>query len=199
MEVRLSDEELAAVVRRAHEIHALQGRLEESRGSLGEYVAAAEEMGVPRDAMMQALNERFAFLNREVTPGMLVFARSSDGRNYAAKVVSADGDAVAVRFLNGGEGTVGRHELQEASFAPGAVYEYYSPMNMRYVRGSVVRYDQDAVGVTFNTWGIEETVSLAKVRTPHPNSKGVPAWVWIAVAALGSGAVATFVTWLIVR
>jgi hypothetical protein len=199
MEVRLSDEELAAVVRRAHEIQALQGRLEQSRGTMEEYVSAAEEMGVPRDAMMQALNERFAFLNREIEPGLLVFARSSDGRYYAAKVLEARGDAVAVRFLNGGEGTVGRHELQEAAFAPGTDYEYQSPSYMMHVRATVVRYDRDAMTVTFNYWGTEETVPLSKVRTVKPRVGGVPAWVWTLVSALSTGAVATFVTWLVMR
>jgi hypothetical protein len=188
MDVRLSDEELAAVVRRAHEITSLQGRLEEGRNSLDEYVRAAEEMGVPREAMMQALHERFAFLERDVEPGTLVFALSGDGRHYAAKVLKCDGDSLAVRFLNGGEGVVGRHQLQEPSFSPGSEYEYHSPSYMMYLKAQAVRYDRDALTVTFNYWGTEETVPLAKVRTVKPRSGiGPPPWVYTLAIALGSG------------
>lgn len=201
MDVRLSDEELAAVVNRAHEIHSLQDRLEESKGSLDEYVRAAEEMGVPREAMVQALNERFAFLTREIEPGQLVFAKSGDGRHYAAKVVAVNKDAVAVRFLNGGDGTVGRHELQEASFAPGTDYEYHSPSYMMHLKASVVRYDRDAMTVTFNYWGTEETVPLSKVRTAKPRTpgKGMPPWVLNVVIAASSGAIGALVMWLVMR
>jgi len=195
MSVRLSDEELAAVVQRAHEIHSLQGRLEESRSGLDDYVKVAEELGVPKEAMLQALNERFAFLNREVESGQLVFARSSDGRCYAAKVVSSTEDSVSVRFLNGGEARVGRHELLEASFMPGSLYEYHSPSYMTYLRSQVVRFDVDSLTVTFNYWGTEETVPLSKVRTSRPRSgPGLPPWVYTVAIALGSGVAGVLLT-----
>jgi hypothetical protein len=197
MDVRLSDEELAAVVQRAHEIGSLQGRLDESRRGLEEYVKVAEEMGVPREAMMQALSERFSFLDREIETGTLVFAKSSDGRAYAAKVVSAGEDSVHVRFLNGGEARVGRHELQEASFSPGAQYEYHSPSYMMYLKSAVVRFDRDAMTVTFNYWGTEETVPLSKVRTARPRTgPGVPPLVYTLDNALGTGVVGAADTWL---
>lgn len=200
MAVQLTDEELAAVVQRAHEISSLQGRLEESRRGLDEYVKVAEELGVPRDAMMQALSERFAFLDREIETGTLVFAMSSDGRSYAAKVVSAGEDSVQVRFLNGGESRIGRHELQEASFSPGAQYEYHSPSYMMYLKSQVVRFDRDALTVTFNYWGTEETVPLSKVRTPRVRTgPGVPPWVYTVVTALGTGVIGAAVTWLVMR
>ena len=200
MEVRLSDEELAAVVQRAHDIHTLQGRIGEERRGLDEYVKVAEEMGVPREAMMQALNERFAFLDREIETGQIVFAKSEDGRAYAAKVVSSGEDSVQVRYLNGGEARVGRHELQEATFSPGTVYEYHSPSYMMYLKSQVVRYDRDSMTVTFNYWGTEETVPLSKVRVPRPRTgPGVPPWVYTVVAALGSGVIGAAVMWLVMR
>jgi len=200
MEVRLSDEELAAVVQRAHEISSLQERLEGSKRGVEDYIKVAEEMGVPREAMVQALNERFAFLNREIETGQLVFARSSDGRAYAAKVMSCDGDSATVRFLNGGEARIGRHELQEPNFSPGTSYEYLSPSYMCYVRTQVVKFDRDSLTVTFNYWGTEETVPLAKVRTPKPKSgPGMPPWVLTVVTALGSGIVGAVAMWLATR
>jgi hypothetical protein len=200
MDVRLSDEELAAVVQRAHEIQSLQGRLEESRTSMDDYVRVAEEMGVNREAMVQALTERFAFLDREIEPGLLVFAKSGDGRCYPAKVVTTNGDMVSVRFLNGGEARVGRHELQEATFAPGAQYEFLSPSYQMYCKAQVSRFDRDSLTVTFNYWGTEETVPLAKVRMPKPRAKGsVPPWVYALVASLSTGVVGAIVTWLVMR
>jgi hypothetical protein len=200
MDLRLNDEELAAVVQRAHEIQSLQGRLDETKTSVEDYMRVAEEMGVSREAMQQALSERFAFLHREIEPGTLVFARSSDGRGYAAKVVSSDGDAVHVRFLNGGDARVGRHELQEPSFAPGATYEFFSPSYSMYVRGQVTRFDRDALTVSYSAWGSEETVPLSKVRTPRPRSgPGVPPWVYTLLISLGAGIGATVLTLLLSR
>ena len=59
--LNLSDEEVAAVVQRAHEISALEHRLESSEAQFEQYVKVAEEMGVPREAMEQALNDGLHF------------------------------------------------------------------------------------------------------------------------------------------
>lgn len=201
MDVRLSDEELADVVRRAHEIQSLQGRLDGTRGSIEEYVRAAEETGVPREAMLQALNERFAFLTREIENGQLVFAKSGDGRQYPAKVIAVTGDAVSVRFLNGGEGIVGRHELADANFAPGTDYEYLSPSYMVHMKAPVARYDRDAMTVTFNNWGTEETVPLAKVRTLRPKKAAgtISPWILTVAVSAGTGILGAIAMWIAMR
>ena len=201
MEVRLSDEELASVVQRAHEISSLHERLGEAPRSLDEYVKVAEEMGVPREAMMQALIERFAFLDKEIEAGLLVFARSEDGRSYPAKVLSSDGDSVKVRFLNGSESRVGRQALQDASFTPGATYEYYSPSMAMFTKSQVSRFDSDAQTVTFSKWGTEETVPLAKVRTARPRPQGASnmgSAIYLVVAGAG-GLIGALATWLVMR
>jgi hypothetical protein len=95
---------------------------------------------------------------------------------------------------------VGRHELQEPSFAPGAQYEFFSPSYSMYVRGQVSRFDRDSLTVTYNCWGSEETVPLAKIRVPKPRSgPGVPPWVYTVVASMATGIGAAIVTWLIAR
>lgn len=199
MDTRLSDEEVAAVVQRAHEIQFLQERIGEGPSGIEQYVKVAEELGVSREAMLQALGERFVFLGGEIEVGAIVLAPSDDAREYPAKVVSTDGDSVLVRFLNGGEGRVGRHHLREATFSPGTEYEYYSPMSFMYVRGRVTRLDRDALTATFNTWGIEETVPLAKVRTPRQRARLAPVWINYVLAAAVSGSIAALVTWLVLR
>ena len=199
--IHLTDDEIASVVERAHEISSLEGRLDTEKSDLEQYVKIAEEMGVPRVAMEQALNERFAFLEEKLEEGQMVFAESGDKYFYLARIVASGENSVQVEFFNGGDGTVGRHELQRATFAPGTLYDYYSPMKMMYVRGRVARYDKQNLTVTFNTWGVEETVPVAKVRLRKDAKTGVTLSSWmIAVATgLGGAAFATFITWLAMR
>jgi hypothetical protein len=66
---------------------------------------------------------------------------------------------------------------------------------MTYLKSTVVRFDRDALTVTFNYWGTEETVPLSKVRTSRPRSgPGVPPWVYTVAIALGSGIAGALLT-----
>jgi hypothetical protein len=69
---------------------------------------------------------------------------------------------------------------------------------MMYLKAQAVRYDRDALTVTFNYWGTEETVPLAKVRTVKPRSGiGPPPWVYTLAIALGSGVVGAVLVMLL--
>ncbi len=193
----LNQEELAQVVQRAHEIESVQERLEATDNTIDDYVSAAGEMGISEAAMRQALEERFAFIVGEIEEGTLVFAKSGDGRSYPAKVKSVGEKAIDVEFLNGGSATVSRHELQEANFSPGTRFSYYSPMNMSYINGAVVSVNRTALTATFNTWGIEETVPLSKVRINKPSNfpkLEFKTWMLIAGGVLSGGVIGALIT-----
>ena len=131
-----------------------------------------------------------------------MFARSGDGHLYPARVKAAAGGTVDVHYFNGSDGTVGLHDLQEASFSPGTQYDYYSEVNKFNVRGRVVRYDRDSLAVTFSTWGVEETVPLAKVPIRKESNRSfVTLRVWMIAGAslLAGGVAATLITWLVMR
>ena len=202
-QIRLTDEEIAEVVQRAHEIHALERRFEEQGSEIDQYVQVAEEMGVPREAMVQALGERFVFLEEHLEVGQLVFAKSGDGHSYVARVDGVFESRAQVRFLNGSDASVGLHELQRASFTPGSPVEYFSKEYGMNVRGRCVSYNKDGHTLTVSTWGEEHTVPLEKVRLRGPRAplpfKENLIWILAGASLLVGGGVGALVMYFVMR
>src|SRR6185369_27535 len=112
------EEELGETLRRAREI-AAHGERADHEAAYEGYVRAAEEMGISREAVLQALCERLLIPAEQFAAGHTVFAPSMDGCWYLAEILST-GDLVAsVRFLSGGERTVPLADLRPASLVPG--------------------------------------------------------------------------------
>ncbi|MCH7905002.1 MAG: hypothetical protein IH944_10610 [Armatimonadetes bacterium] len=199
----LSDEEVAAVVQRAHEIHSLEDRLDTSESQYEQYVKVAEEMGVPRDAMMQALNERFAFLEETLNEGDFVFAKSGDGHHYVARIDKVVDSGAHVKFLNGSEAAVGLHDLRKASFTPGSSLDFLSKDYGMFIRGRCVQFNSAAQTVTVSAWGEEYTVPLHKVRIRKersPSKFNARALIlMIALSAVAGGGIGAAIMYLIAR
>ena len=187
---RLSDEEIAAVVERAHEISELETRLKPGESEMEQYVRVAEEMGVPREAMEQALKERFAFLEEKLDTGQIVFAKSGDGHFYLAKVKSAAEGRAQIKFMNGSDAVVGVHELQRATFTPGTQMDFYTKQYGMYIRGTCEAFNETAQTISLRAWGEMHSVPLDKVRLRKEQpglNVSIKTWMIAGVSLLAGG------------
>src|SRR3712207_320800 len=114
----LTEEDLRETFNRAREIAEQSAPLATPSSELEHYLQAAEEMGIPREATLQALRERTA-VSGTFSVGESVFAPSLDGFWYIAEVVSLGDHSAKVRFLSGGEHTCAVSDLRPLSFVPG--------------------------------------------------------------------------------
>ncbi len=162
----LSTEDLSGVLRRAQEIDSGQGHSTD----LEAYVQAAEEAGISREATMQAIRERLGYPVSAAKLGDFVFARSSDGHYYAAKVESTQEKSARVRFMNGAEVEMPLSDLREFKLMPGEKLNYLSPAAGFWANGTVSTYNPDARVVVIESWGTTESVALDKVRLLAQNA-----------------------------
>lgn len=184
--------EIQDVLRRAQEIEHQQGTILDSADELDAFVEAAEESGISRDAVVQALRERLRVSAEAIEVGQLVFAPSADRRHHVATVVSNNGKTAKIRFVSGGEQICSIADLRMFSLTPGLRVEFNSPSMGVWLTAPVSRYNAEARTVTVNAWGTDETVSLEKVRlAPHrERGKLTTAHLWttgIVATLLGTG------------
>jgi hypothetical protein len=193
---RLSDDEVRELLARAEEI--------QSKGSLNTYEAvmsAAEEAGLSRDAISQAVQER---LSATFAPGegQLVFAKGEKDRYFAAEVVKQGGGSALVRFLNGSEHQVPLSSLRPLTLLPGESIVCPWP-DWGWWTCSVVHFDtvRRKVKVT-DSLGTEKTFDLAQVFVKAP---GTPPdlskypWLLMSALTLGGGIIGSILTWLAMR
>lgn len=182
----LTEAELGEVLRRAHQIETAT-----SSGGFEEYIAAAEEAGISREATLLALRERFGYRTELPTEGEMVFAKSADNCYYAATVVSVEGNLARVKFVSGSEAKISVTDIRDFSLTPGQKLSIqHSGM---WFDAEFMRYNAEARSVTMNLWGSEETLSLEKVRLRQPTKfeQSATAKLWVERAALflgGTGA-----------
>src|SRR5215831_3682594 len=116
--LHFSEEEKRETLRRAQEI-AEAPKPVAPADDLQAYLDAAEEAGVPRSAMLAALQERLIVSGQPFKEGDLVLAPSADGACYPARIeLLADSDAT-VQFISGGEHTVSLGLLRPLGIVPG--------------------------------------------------------------------------------
>lgn len=170
----LQQNELTDILRRAQEIQE-QAPTERALSTYQQYIEAAEEAGISREATIQALRERLGMPVDAPTAGQLVFALSADGHYYPARILSGDETKYRIQFMNGSEATRSITDLRELSFIPGQKLTYYSASSGIWWTGDVVRFNEAANSVTVASWGDEETVPLDKVRLPKTSGLQVAA------------------------
>lgn len=162
-ELRLSEEELSGTLTRAREI-AEQGQALALPGAdLDALVSAGEEVGIPRDAILQALRERHPVATEVFTAGQLVFAPSIDGAWYPATIATLGGHSATVRFLNGGEHTCAVSDLRGLSLLPGRKVQADWP-TWGWCDVTVERYDEKSGKVTLSDGWSKKAFALDKVR-----------------------------------
>lgn len=191
---------MSDVLRRAQEIQS-SGSL--AHEDIEEYLVAAEEAGIPREATLQALRERLGYPTHVPAPGEYVFARSVDRHFYMAKLESVHEQSAVVRFTNGATATVSLADLRDVSLSPGQRLSYFSPSMNMWVNMPVVRFNRDSLSVSFNYWGTEETVPIDKVRllnnTPLSVTDRAKLNIALAYTAVGAGVLGFVLGWFLKR
>lgn len=198
---RFSEGEIREVLARAGEIH----HSEQSGMEVEAILAAAEEAGLPREAVLQALQERLVTSLEVPKVGDRVFAESADRKRYVADVLEVlEGQRLRVRFLRGGERLVGLHDTQPFTLLPGQRVHCPWPA-WGYWPSTVVSYDAEEGSLrASDNCGTDHTFRIEEVRI-HPPSKRVPMprlRFFLTSLGLGlalGGAAGALVTWLLMR
>jgi hypothetical protein len=194
MRTGLTEEDIREVLARAEEIHLLG-----EPSSQVDIVRAAEEAGLPKEAVEQALRERFFAEPPKV--GDMVFAPSSDGRHYVAEVLAESGSSLKVRFMKGSEATVRADSLKPCGFLPGEEVSVDWPW-WGWWGVSVVSYDKANKSVQVTDGWSEEWFSLDKVRLDPPKTpkakRKAALWAYTVVGLL-SGIGGAVVAWIVLR
>jgi hypothetical protein len=98
--------EVHEVLRRAQEIESQQGVSLDGNTDVDGLIKAADEVGIKRDTVLQALRERISVVDEPLCKNDFVFARLPDGCYHPGTVVSLNGEVVEVTFTNGGTASV---------------------------------------------------------------------------------------------
>jgi len=164
MQQHFSEEELRETFQRAREITEQSRDLAAPEAQYEDYLKAAEELGIPREATLQALRERLLISGEAFTEGHIVFAPSVDGFWYPATLLTLNEHTVTVRFLSGAEHTCARSDLRPLSLLPGRKLEADIP-NWGWFGVTVDKHNEEKGKVTVRDWADEKyTVPLAKIR-----------------------------------
>jgi hypothetical protein len=165
-QMKLSDEELAQTLQRAEQIATRVPHGTALEEKYDAYLRATDEMGIPREAVIQALRERLNIRDMTVEPGTRVFAPSADGYWYVATVTQVDNDRASVRFEAGGEHTCGVDELKPASLLPGTIVHACWTGDDIWYGARIRKYNTDKkkVEVIYRADGTVETLPLDRIR-----------------------------------
>lgn len=161
---KFNETEIREILRRAEEIHVGGSQEQESEADSKALIKAAEEAGLPREAVEQALQERLQQTAAPNTPGEFIYAPSTDGKLYVAEVISSQNGTITAKFLNGSETTFPASEAQPAHFLPGAKVQANWP-NFGWWTCTVLGFDKPNRLIRLTDgWGTEKSFPLADIR-----------------------------------
>jgi hypothetical protein len=200
---RLTEEQVREALSRAEELHLRTALAEGDDPAIESVLRAAEEMGIPRDAMRRALEEKLGKPMATPSVGALVFARSADDNYYAAEVLDAQPGNVRIRFLSGGEDTRSEDELRLCNFVPGMKLIVPWPM-WGWYKGIVVSYDDKKKKVLVSDGWSEKKFSISQVRLEAAKSRKHGGrqrlyWILIGLGVGLGGPIGALITWLLMR
>lgn len=180
----LNDDELRAVLSRAAEIqHASRGP---GPFELERMLDQAEAAGYSRSAVERALRERYA-APQPPQVGELAFALSTDGKYYAARVLSHAGHASRVRFLMGAELDVATDQIRPF-LTPGERVWCDWPMWGTWMC-TVQSYDAVNSKVKLSDrWGSTKWFPIAEVWIQPPVAGSGWGGLGVYISILGAGA-----------
>jgi hypothetical protein len=201
--MRLTDSELRDVLARADEIQRASRQGDEWNAELAAVISAAEEVGLSRNAVVRALNERFSISPTPPGVGSLTWAQSADGKFYVAEVLSATEEGARVRFLRGGEHDVAFDRLRQCAFLPGERIVCNWPWWGEYT-GTVVAYDPNKQRVKLTDGWSTKTFPVPEVWLPpaKPLSSRGRTRVYATLVGVGAGVgaiIGSIVTALLTR
>ncbi|MBX3095539.1 MAG: hypothetical protein KF812_01635 [Fimbriimonadaceae bacterium] len=197
----LNDEALSGVIERAHELQMQDQEL----ASYEAFVQAAEEAGVPRESVLQALRERLATAPQFKVDD-LVFAPGADGWLYIAKITGLEEGVAQLKFANGADASFTTNKLMSMSLLPNQKVQVNLPGWGGWYGSTVVSINHFAHSLTVNASGIQQTVTMDAVRIRPEVADGKERKFtktefieWVVTAAVSSAVVGALVTWLIMR
>jgi len=165
-QLQLNEEDLSQTTRRAFELATIGQDATTLEKKFADYIRATEELGIPRDAVLQALREQLNVHDMEVESGQRVFAPSDDGHWYAATVTSVNGEQTTVRFDSGGARSCEKMSLRPFSLAPGLVVHACHKGDDSWWAARIRSYnpEKDKVEVVYRLDGTTETLPLKRIR-----------------------------------
>jgi hypothetical protein len=185
--MQLSDDELRDVLSRAEEIQRASRHGDAWNAERAAVISAGQEVGLSRQAIERALNERFSLPVRPAV-GTLAWARSADGKFHVAEVLSTSDDGASVRFLRGTEHDVAPDELRPCAIIPGVRVVVNWPWWGQWTC-TVVAYDPAKRRVRLDDgWGYKRTFALSDVWLAPEKSPTGSARMRMSAALLGTGA-----------
>ncbi|GMV89433.1 MAG: hypothetical protein AMXMBFR81_23640 [Chthonomonas sp.] len=166
----LSPEQAREVLARAEEIQRRMDAGEVHTVGTDALLAAAEEAGLSREAIEQALAEVAPQPTQQVSPGQLVFALSADKKYYPAEVLATGPREVRVRFMSGGEHALVPEQVRPARFLPGEKITCPLPF-WGWWACKVVKFDHKEMQVTVTDDWNTFTFDVSKVRLDPPKDQ----------------------------
>lgn len=115
----MQQEEIQRVLARAQEIQSSP----DENPNYDELMVAAEEAGVGRNAVLQAIRERLGFAEQPLLAGDYVFALSADGDRHVAEFVSREDDTITVKYINGATAKLLSTAVQPFRMLPGELVD----------------------------------------------------------------------------
>jgi hypothetical protein len=167
--LKLTDEEVSQTLTRAVQIadSKTEMPITGKPGGYEAYVSAAEEVGIPREAMVQALRERQLLPVESLTPGDVVFARSVDNSFYAAVIEKVDSDAaIRIRFVGGGDHVVPACDIRPLAMTPGKIvlFQHEEMGEGIWYSGRVTEYHSTTRQVVVSCAGSSLSVPISRIR-----------------------------------
>ena len=203
MQGRLTEDQVREALYRAEELHLRQALSDEDDPAIESVLNAAEEMGLPREAMLQALQERLGQPMPTPVSGERVFARSADGNYYVADVEVAEPGRIRVRYLSGGEATLTEDDIQPCNFVPGMILVVPWPV-WGWYKADVVSFDAKKGKVLVSDGWSEKKFSISEVRLHETKRKRGGSrsrlyWTLISLGIALGGPIGALITWLLMR
>jgi len=198
----MDHDQIRQLLTRAQEIQHQQLTGDEAETEVDMIVAAAQETGLSREAVMQALRERTNLAERPVEAETLVFALGGGKHFHAAKVRRVEDGLVTVKFLSGAEVTLPRSDIKPFNMIPGQKVSCPWP-NWGWWNSTVLSYDDEnqKVYVT-DGWGDNQTFHISDIRIATespPLTARTSQWLIYAAVALTSGGIGALLMRLFMR
>jgi hypothetical protein len=189
--LQFSEEEQRATLRRAQEIAETRVEDPVSGDHLQAYLNAAEEAGIPRTAVLAALQERFIVSADSLKEGDMAFAPSADGACYPARIDRINSNDATVTFVNGGEHSVALSSLRPLGLVPGRELQY-KEKDWGWVNAKVLAFDSDQQRVKVYAFLEEKWAPIKHLRIGPVKEKkarrlsSVLAWTAVMSGSIGT-------------
>jgi hypothetical protein len=189
----LSQEDLTDVLQRAQAIEVHKVTAPDAHGDTEVFLRAAEEVGISREAVLQALREKLGHPLEGIAVGDRVFAKSADGAFYVATVAQTQSSTATVRFLNGSDHLLPLTDLRGFAILPGQKIQAKWP-TWGWCTVEVEKYDPEKEIVTATDGLKSRPFPLEEVRLPMQKTRrqqAISALLWrVGLISAGLGAAA---------